>query len=71
MDIRQGTRKKRLDAIESGVNNAVDTVFEGNMDRDKAYSMLKEFCSDGLNCAKLEDSVSREELNWAQLRFPI
>jgi len=59
-------------AIESGVQNAVDTVvLDKAMGRDEAYARLEDFASDGLSCYGLDDSLTPAELAYAQSCFPI
>ena len=67
-----GMKATRHAAIESGVQNAVDTVvLDKAMGRDEAYARLEDFASDGLSCYGLDDSLTPAELAYAQSCFPI
>ena len=65
-------KTKRREGIEIGVRNAVDTVVvDKEMTRDEAYSMLKDFVSDGLSCAGLSDRTTSTDMKYARAMWPL
>lgn len=70
--MRRGTWKERRLGIESGVNNAVDTVFiDKEMSLQSVKEQLESFVSDGLNCHGLNDIVTKRDMRYAREIFPL
>lgn len=65
-------REARLEAIRSGVNNAVETVVvDKAMTAKEAWESLESFASDGLCAYGFDDRMSKEEIEFAKSCYPL
>ncbi|MHA2279900.1 MAG: hypothetical protein ACXAC5_03360 [Promethearchaeota archaeon] len=62
----------RQEAIQLGVQNAVDTVVADKaMTTEQAFRMLTEFVSETLNNYGFGDNITETDLKYAQSLWPI